>query len=498
MPLYAVAPRLKLTFVHHRAATPPFPSVQEEIRTNRPDNPKNVVTLDQGGAHGGVFTLVGAASASAVVYRCRVRRQCRRGRAGRRKAAARAPPFRHRRQPRPPCQDGGGVRRGGAGRRGRRRRLVDVRPRGAAPGRRQRQGARLPLPDPGPRLPRRRPLLLRRDAPAPGGHLRPNRDGGLPPGARRLPSRTGRRRRDPAPLGRLQRLIAGDRELAMLLLHRGADAGAANPRGTPLHVAAERAHPDVVSVLLRQGADPNKVANGVFTPLVSSLVGGSLKCMKLLILAGANVNAGGFSGATPLFIACSRRGTAPFVKCLLAAGADPNARDELGRLPVEIAAVYAEMEVVELLFPVTRRAPKVPDWTVGGIVSYVNSAAYKKWAIIVASTSKDELKQQGYSAFQRKDYDEAILLYSMALKIDDTDAVLYSNRSVCWLHLGVGDEALSDAQACTRLRPDLAEGYYHQRMAFNLLQDYASASDALLKTSNLDQENIDINDALRY
>ncbi|KAM0867793.1 hypothetical protein ACQ4PT_041747 [Festuca glaucescens] len=311
----------------------------------------------------------------------------------------------------------------------------------------------------------------------------------------------------------------GDRELAMLLLHRGADAGAANPRGTPLHVAAERAHPDVVSILLRQGADvcrlhfsrlcqmsnkvdqfailqPNKVANGVFTPLISSLVGGSLKCMKLLILAGANVNAGGFSGATLLFIACSRRGTAPFVKCLLDAGADPNALDELGRLPIEIAAVHAETEVVEVLFPVTRRAPKVPDWTVGGIVSYVNSAAYKEWAMIVASSSKDELKQQGYSAFQRKDYDAAILLYSMALKLDDTDAMLYSNRSVCWLRLGVGDEALSDAQACTRLRPDLAEGYYHQRMAFKLLQDYASASDALLKTSNLDQENVDINEAL--
>ncbi|XP_047065021.1 ankyrin-1-like [Lolium rigidum] len=268
----------------------------------------------------------------------------------------------------------------------------------------------------------------------------------------------------------------GDRELAMLLLHRGADAGAANPRGTPLHVAAERAHPDVVSVLLRQGADPNKVANGVFTPLVSSLVGGSLKWMKLLILAGANVNAGGFSGATPLFIACSRRGTAPFVKCLLAAGADPNALDELGRLPIEIAAVHAETEVVELLFPVTRRAPKVPDWTVGGIVSYVNSAAYKKWVCHIFILLKDELKQQGYSAFQRKDYDEAILLYSMALKIDDTDAVLYSNRSVCWLHLGVGDEALSDAQACTRLRPDLAEGYYHQRMAFNLLQRFGCPS----------------------
>ena len=41
----------------------------------------------------------------------------------------------------------------------------------------------------------------------------------------------------------------------MLLLHKGADVGAANPRGTPLHVAAARAHPDVVGILLRHGAD---------------------------------------------------------------------------------------------------------------------------------------------------------------------------------------------------------------------------------------------------
>lgn len=48
---------------------------------------------------------------------------------------------------------------------------------------------------------------------------------------------------------------AGDPELAKLLLSRGADVGAANPRGTPLHLAAARAHPAVVSVLLDHGAD---------------------------------------------------------------------------------------------------------------------------------------------------------------------------------------------------------------------------------------------------
>jgi ankyrin repeat protein len=101
----------------------------------------------------------------------------------------------------------------------------------------------------------------------------------------------------------------------MLLLHRGADAGAMNPRGTPLHEAAFWAHPDVVALLLRHGAhvcvpklpfpinperrlytynnttphhmspilQPNKVANRVFTPLVSSILGRSLESMKLLI-----------------------------------------------------------------------------------------------------------------------------------------------------------------------------------------------------------------------
>jgi ankyrin repeat protein len=41
----------------------------------------------------------------------------------------------------------------------------------------------------------------------------------------------------------------------MLLLSKGADVGAANPRGTALHVAAQRGHPAVVGILLRRGAD---------------------------------------------------------------------------------------------------------------------------------------------------------------------------------------------------------------------------------------------------
>jgi hypothetical protein len=52
----------------------------------------------------------------------------------------------------------------------------------------------------------------------------------------------------------------------------------------------------------------------------------------------------------------------------------------------------------------------------------------------------------------------------------DTDATLYSDRCVCWLRIGVGDQALADAQTCTRMQPNWAKSYYRQGMAFRLLQ----------------------------
>uniref|UniRef100_M8BTV2 Ankyrin repeat and SOCS box-containing protein 14 n=1 Tax=Aegilops tauschii TaxID=37682 RepID=M8BTV2_AEGTA len=295
-------------------------------------------------------------------------------------------------------------------------------------------------------------------------------------------------------------LLARDRDLAMLLLCKGADVGATNPRGTALHVAAMRGFPEVIRVLLRHGADPNKFASRVFTPLVSSLLGGSVECMKLLIEAGANVHAGGFSGATPLLLACSRRGNIGFVKCLLKAGADPNVPDELGRLPIEIAAVQGGKKLVQLLFPVTRCPPNMVAWSVAGIMSHVNSAAYKERVRKGSCKRKAELKLEGNKAYEIKDYDTAILMYNMALKFDDPndiDASIYANKSLCWLRLGVGDEALSDAQACIRLWPDWGKGYYRQGEAFRFLQDYASAYAAFVKASELDPQNPKIANALR-
>ncbi|KAM0858315.1 hypothetical protein ACQ4PT_047902 [Festuca glaucescens] len=92
----------------------------------------------------------------------------------------------------------------------------------------------------------------------------------------------------------------GHYEAARLLLSKGVRADPIDHRGTPLHLAAAKDHDQVVKVLLEHGADPNRVVHHVFSPLMMAVHGKALKCMRLLIEAGADVNAHGYSGPTPL------------------------------------------------------------------------------------------------------------------------------------------------------------------------------------------------------
>lgn len=107
-----------------------------------------------------------------------------------------------------------------------------------------------------------------------------------------------------------------------------------------------------------------------YTPMIAAIHVCSLKCLKLLIKAGADVK--GVAPLTPL-IAAAEDGLTDFYKPLLAAGADPDVRDDGGQLPIEIAARNNRRKDVEILFPVTSRIPYVRDWSVDGILAYVKS-----------------------------------------------------------------------------------------------------------------------------
>ncbi|XP_037422476.1 ankyrin-1-like [Triticum dicoccoides] len=113
----------------------------------------------------------------------------------------------------------------------------------------------------------------------------------------------------------------GRDEAARLLLSRGASIDVAYIGLTPLHFAAGYGMIGVMKVLLEHHADPNKVSEEGSTPLTEALHGTdsgvpestSLKCVKLLVEAGADVNSA--NSETPLVIA-KRYGLTDCVKYL--------------------------------------------------------------------------------------------------------------------------------------------------------------------------------------
>uniref|UniRef100_A0A0D3F5C4 Uncharacterized protein n=1 Tax=Oryza barthii TaxID=65489 RepID=A0A0D3F5C4_9ORYZ len=90
-----------------------------------------------------------------------------------------------------------------------------------------------------------------------------------------------------------------------------------------------------------------------------------------------------------------------------------------------------------------------------------------------------------------------ILQANKALCLDFNDATLYSNRSLCFLHMGDGDKAYGDAYTCRMMRPDWPKACYRQGAALMLLKEYQKACDALLDGFKMDPGNSEIENALR-
>ena len=91
-------------------------------------------------------------------------------------------------------------------------------------------------------------------------------------------------------------------------LVEGVDVNAKFKDGwTPLHMAAEGGHREIVDLLIAKGADINATAgwgDGVgWTPLHMAAEEGHKKVVELLILKGADINVKNGDGRTPLDLA---------------------------------------------------------------------------------------------------------------------------------------------------------------------------------------------------
>ncbi|KAM0868086.1 hypothetical protein ACQ4PT_041561 [Festuca glaucescens] len=181
----------------------------------------------------------------------------------------------------------------------------------------------------------------------------------------------------------------GKCEIVKLLLSRGADVHGKSEEGTPLHFAAIKGHESTVEI--------NKlVLSCLLAPLDAAIFASATPCAKLLI--------------------------------------------QCGRMPIELAAVYATREDVELLFPFTSPIPDVADWSVDGIIKSCQTGEHAANGMDdeAVDMRKSDLKQQGDEAFEKQDYTNASVLYTKALRADPSDRKMLANRSLCWLHLGDG------------------------------------------------------------
>uniref|UniRef100_A0ACD5TPF1 Uncharacterized protein n=1 Tax=Avena sativa TaxID=4498 RepID=A0ACD5TPF1_AVESA len=285
-------------------------------------------------------------------------------------------------------------------------------------------------------------------------------------------------------------VCAGCCKVTEFLLSKGVPVDIDCGHGTPLYDAATNEQDKTLKILLDHHANPNITVNGMQYPLMDALVYRSLKCMKLLIKAGADVNGNG-SIMTPLVFATGFGGYTNFIRFLLKAGADPNIPDDLGRLPIERAAVRGCKEEVEMLFPSTYPIPNVGNWSIEGIILHAKIEGKKPLDQQDIERRMKIVKSGADTAFKQKDYKTVLKIYNLAIDHRES-ATLYANRSICKLAMGDGEGALSDALRCRMLRPKWAKACYRQGAAHMLLKEYKQACAALRDAQKLDPENVDI------
>ena len=87
----------------------------------------------------------------------------------------------------------------------------------------------------------------------------------------------------------------------------------------------------------------------------------------------------------------------------------------------------------------------------------------------------EELKAKGGEFLKAKQYDEAIDAYTMAIGMDASNHVLYSNRSAAHLANGDAVAALSDGEKAIEVKPDWPRGYTRKGQALHTLRRYDEA-----------------------
>ena len=166
----------------------------------------------------------------------------------------------------------------------------------------------------------------------------------------------------------LYRAVAGQEsagpslsELVTQLVHSGANVNHRAPGGsTPLYVATDRGHTDVVRTLVGLGADVNLRTDEQDSPLHAAAKYGYIDICKELLLRGALVTWPRRDSHTPLSLAAFNNNIR-VATLLLLAGADPNTIDPTGKSLLFLASESGDTELVQQLLLTGASIGLAPD-----------------------------------------------------------------------------------------------------------------------------------------
>lgn len=138
--------------------------------------------------------------------------------------------------------------------------------------------------------------------------------------------------------------------IVQTLCSAGVDIEAALDSWTPLNLASNAGHADIVDILLKRGANAETASKNGWTPIIRASRRGHIEVVRLLLtkVSKAHVNSGSRYDWTALEAACMG-GHMTVVECLLQSGAQPNTRSRDGRTAFHAAAQGGNLELFQKL-----------------------------------------------------------------------------------------------------------------------------------------------------
>lgn len=126
-----------------------------------------------------------------------------------------------------------------------------------------------------------------------------------------------------------------------------------NYSGTPLSVAIEKDHKEIVQIILQQ----NLTAENLGRALVAAAMVGNMEWVQSLLAKGAALNMSDNTGKTALMLA-AERGDLPMVELLVKHKAEVNVRNSSMHTPLSYAADKGRQAVVEYLIKISDEESK--------------------------------------------------------------------------------------------------------------------------------------------